>query len=73
VADLASSRYASIEELATCAKLHPKVVQQALRLAFLSPDLTSAIIEGTQPAGLTLGKIPKLLPLDWSKHPQALG
>ena len=33
--DLASGRHASIEDLATAADLHPKVVRQGLRLAFL--------------------------------------
>jgi site-specific DNA recombinase len=65
--------YESVEALAEADRLHPKVVRQALRLAFLSPGITSAILEGTQPAGLTLGKIPKLLPLHWSKHPQSFG
>jgi hypothetical protein len=37
-ADLKSGRFSSIEELAVTAKLHPKVVRQALRLAFLAPS-----------------------------------
>jgi len=35
--------YESIEMLAEANCLHPKVVRQALRLAFLSPDVTSVI------------------------------
>jgi len=62
--DLKSGRFSSIEELAIKTKLHPKVVRQALRLAFLSPELMSAILEGNQP-GLTLRQIPKRLPLPW--------
>ena len=69
LADLKSGRFSSIDELATTANLHPKVVRQALRLAFLSPALTSAILEGDQP-GLTLRQIPKRLPLPWSSHRQ---
>jgi site-specific DNA recombinase len=42
----------SVEMLAAANQLHPKVVRQALRLAFLSPDITSAILEGRQPKGL---------------------
>jgi hypothetical protein len=60
--------YGSIEELAKANSLHPKVVRQALRLAFLSPDVTSAILEGRQPKGLSLTQIPKLLPLSWAEH-----
>jgi site-specific DNA recombinase len=60
--------YGFIEELAKANGLHPKVVRQALRLAFLSPDVTSAILEGRQPKGLALARIPKLLPLSWAEH-----
>jgi site-specific DNA recombinase len=58
----------TIEHLAEAYRLHPKVVRQALRLAFLSPDVTSAILEGRQPADLSLTRIPKLLPLAWAEH-----
>jgi site-specific DNA recombinase len=58
----------SVEMLAEANRLHPKVVRQALRLAFLSPDVTSGILEGRQPKGLSLAQIPKLLPLSWTKH-----
>jgi site-specific DNA recombinase len=63
----------SIETLAEASGLHPKVVRQALRLAFLSPDVTSAILEGGQPKGLSLTQIPKLLPLSWTNHRFLLG
>jgi DNA invertase Pin-like site-specific DNA recombinase len=63
----------SIEQLAEANRLHPKVVRQALRLAFLSPEITSAILEGRQPAGLSLARIPKLLPLPWAQHRRLLG
>ena len=56
----------SIEALAEANRLHPKVVRLALRLAFLSPEMTSGILEGN---GLSLGTIPKLLPLSWAEHP----
>ena len=68
LAELKSGRFSSIEELATTTKLHPKVLRQALRLAFLWPELTSAILEGDQP-GLTLRQLPKRLPLRWTSHP----
>ena len=67
LAELKGGRFSSIEELAATTKLHPKLVRQALRLAFLSPELTSAILEGDQP-GLTLRQIPKRLPLPWTSH-----
>ena len=70
---LLDGKHDSVEMLAEANRLHPKVVRQALRLAFLSPDVTSAILEGRQPKGLSLAQIPKLLPLSWTKHRPLLG
>jgi DNA invertase Pin-like site-specific DNA recombinase len=70
---LREGMYESVERLAEANRLHPKVVRQALRLAFLSPDFTSAILEGRQPAGLSLAQMPKLLPLPWTEHRRLLG
>jgi len=67
LADLTNGHFSSVEELAATAKLHPKVIRQALRLAFLSPKITSGIWAGDQrvPA---LRQIPKQLSLDWISH-----
>jgi site-specific DNA recombinase len=62
--------YESIEQLAEAGSIHPKVVRRALRLAFLSPEVTAAITEGRQ---LALARIPKLLPLSWTEHRHMLG
>jgi hypothetical protein len=70
---LRGGAYDSIEQLAEANGFHPKVVRQGLRLAFLSPDITSAILEGRQPRGLSLVRIPKLLPLSWAEHRPLLG
>jgi site-specific DNA recombinase len=70
---LRDGTYDSVEALAKANLLHPKVVRQNLRLAFLSPDVTSSILDGQQPAGLSLARIPKLLPLPWAQHRSPLG
>jgi site-specific DNA recombinase len=70
---LQDGTYNSIEALAKASLLHPKVVRQALRLAFLSPGITSAVLEGSQPAMLSSARIPKLLPLAWKEHRRLLG
>jgi site-specific DNA recombinase len=70
---LLTGTHTSVEKLAEAEGLHPKVVRQALRLAFLSPDVTSAILEGGQPSGLSLARIPKLLALQWADHRRLLG
>jgi site-specific DNA recombinase len=65
---LQDGSHETVEMLAKANLLRPKVVRQALRLAFLSPDIAAAILEGRQPAGLTLARLPKLLPLAWAEH-----
>jgi hypothetical protein len=38
-----------------------------------SPELTSAVLDGKQQTGLTLARVPKLLPLSWMEHRRLLG
>jgi site-specific DNA recombinase len=64
--DLLSGRHASIEDLAAVADLHPKIVRQGLRLAFLPPGLTKAVLNGE--ATIKLKQIPKLLSLSWQEQ-----
>ncbi|WP_371722504.1 recombinase family protein [Bradyrhizobium sp. KBS0727] len=68
---LSSGRHASIEDLAAAADLHPKVIRQGLRLAFVRPDLTKAVLDGE--ATIELKHIPKLLPLSWSEQRRSVG
>lgn len=71
VRSLRDEIYPSVETLAEANNVHPKVVRHALRLAFLSGDVTSAILEGR--AELSLAKVPTLLPLSWSDQRPMLG
>jgi hypothetical protein len=48
-------------------------VAASLRLVFLAPDITTAILEGKQPAALTTVKLYKPLSLDWASQRQMLG
>jgi hypothetical protein len=70
---LRNGTYQSVERLAKNNRLQPKVVRQNLWLAFLSPEVTSAILEGRQPVSLSLARTPKLLPLPWTEHQDLLG
>jgi hypothetical protein len=71
--DLSNGRYKTIENLAAAAHLHPKVIRQELRLAFLSPELTASALSDRP--WLMLKQIPKGLPLSWREHvrPDLLG
>ena len=62
--ELSSGRYASIERLAASVGIHPKIVRQGLRLAFLAPDAINKIV--THGCPIKLKQIPKTLPLAWS-------
>jgi hypothetical protein len=70
--ELSRGTHTSIESLATVVKLHPKVIRQALRLAFLAPEITESILQGEQPAHLSLATIPFALSLAWAKQHQTL-
>jgi site-specific DNA recombinase len=50
-------------------------ITRVLRLAFLAPDIITAILEGRQPAELTAGKLllDTRLPLAWSEQRRLLG
>ncbi|MCF2524931.1 recombinase family protein [Bradyrhizobium sp. G127] len=71
--DLKLGKFDSVEAIATSVKLHPKVVRQELRYAFLAPSITQAILTGDQPPTITLARIPKTLPLAWSGQCRTLG
>ncbi len=62
-------------DLAKSEKLHRSYYSQILRLAYLAPDITTAILEGRQPAGLTATMLIEHphLPLSWPEQRAALG
>ena len=66
---------ARIAELAMREKLSPSYVALLLRLTFLAPDITRAILEGRQPGSFTAQKLVTYsgLPLAWPEQRRALG
>ena len=70
---LSDGTYTSVEDLASSIRVHPKTVRNTMRLAFLAPDITKAILFGDQPATLTPTKLQAALPLSWMEQQQALG
>lgn len=73
IKDLASGRFDTVEALAASAKAHPKKLRQELRLAFLAPDILTAILQGDQPTGLTPTAMLPTLPLSWAAQRRAIG
>ncbi len=62
-------------DLAKREKLNRSYYSQILRLAYLAPDITTAILEGRQPADLTATMLIEHshLPLSWQEQRAALG
>ncbi|MBX9634734.1 MAG: hypothetical protein K2X44_07105, partial [Magnetospirillum sp.] len=63
---LLSGEAATVEDIAQTEGLKAAYVARVIRTAFLAPDLKAAILDGRQPAGLTLqGVMTRGVPLDW--------
>jgi hypothetical protein len=72
---LLHSRASRFADLAKSENLHRSYYSQVLRLAYLAPDITTAILEGRQPSGLTATMLIEhsQLPLSWQEQRTALG
>lgn len=72
--EIASGRVRSSAEIARREALQKGYVARLTRLAFLSPTIVEAVVEGRAPAGLNLQLLMTnriALPLDW-KHQERL-
>jgi hypothetical protein len=63
---LSDGAYQTIEDLAAAENINPSYVSRVTRLAFLSPGITEAILEGRQPAHLTMKDLMAPFPVDWT-------
>ncbi len=64
-----------ISDVATDQKVPASEVSRTLPLAFLDPAITKAILDGAQPANLTVDSLTRLtdLPITWPDQRRALG
>lgn len=69
---LENGTYGCIEDIARGEKIGASFVSRIIKLALLAPDIVDAILEGKQPANMTLGKLMKPLPVDWSRQQRLL-
>lgn len=69
---LESGRYPTIGELAREIGVDNSYLARLLRLTLLPPDVIEAILDGTEPDGLSLQKLYRL-PDDWEEQRRALG
>jgi site-specific DNA recombinase len=72
---LMQSGEASLAETAKAEGISRTYLTRMARLAFLSPEITTAILDGRQPVHLTAARLSRLtdLPLAWSEQRQVLG
>ena len=69
---LSNGTYSTIEDLAAAEKINPSYVSRILRLAYLSPKIVQEILDGKQPAWLTMKDLLRPLPANWSEQEQVL-
>ncbi len=65
---LVNETYGTIEDLAAAEKINPSYVSRVLRLALLSPKVVHAILDGKQPAWLTMKELLKPSPAEWPEQ-----
>ena len=71
--ELATGRARSLEELAKRDGITRRYIRRLVNLAFLSPELVEAMLQGRQPADLTATRLSALdLPLDWTEQHRLL-
>ena len=75
VRELLDGKAASIQQITEWEGMRSGSVSRILPLAWLAPDISTAILEGRQPAELTAKTLRDLkdLPLDWAKQREILG
>jgi hypothetical protein len=65
---LEAGRYATINELAAAEKINSSYVSRLLRLTLLAPNIVEAILDGRQPAGMTLPGLMEPFPVEWGRQ-----
>lgn len=65
---LVNETYGTIEDLAAAENINPSYVSRVLRLALLSPKVVHAILDGKQPAWLTMKELLKPSPAEWPEQ-----
>jgi site-specific DNA recombinase len=71
--ELATGRTRSLQELAKRDGISRRYIRRLVDLAFLSPELVEAILQGRQPVELTATRLTELdLPLDWTEQHKLL-
>ena len=71
--ELVAGRALSLQALAERDGITRRYIRRLVGLAFLSPELVEAILQGRQPVELTATRLTELdLPLDWTEQRRLL-
>jgi hypothetical protein len=65
---LENGTHATIAEIAAAEKINETYVGRVLRLTLLAPDIVEAILNGRQPADVTLVVLMKPFAVEWTKQ-----
>ena len=60
--------HASIADIAKSENINPSFVSRILRLAYLSPTIVEAILNGQFPAHLTMKRLIAPFPMEWERQ-----
>jgi hypothetical protein len=69
---LENGTHATIAEIAAAEKVNDSYVGRVLRLTLLAPDIVEAILNGRQPAEMTLAVLLRPFPVGWAAQRSAL-
>jgi hypothetical protein len=65
---LESGTHATIAEIAAAEKINESYIGRVLRLTLLAPDIVEAILNGRQPADVTLAVLMKPFAVEWTEQ-----
>jgi site-specific DNA recombinase len=70
---ISRGEFQSRESIARALSVDQRYAGRILQFAFLAPDIVEAILDGRQPADLTVQKLLRGFPLDWNEQRRKLG
>lgn len=65
---LESGAYGTIDETAEAEKINASYVCRILRMTLLAPDIIEAVLDGRQPAGMTLAVLMRPFSVGWGEQ-----
>ena len=69
---LENGTYSCLDEIAKAERIGPSFISRIIRIASLAPDIVDAILDGRQPAHLTLKDLMESFPVIWQEQYEKL-